>query len=147
MNRALTVAVGLTLLLTSGCADDSSPDPTPSLSTPSIAISVASPSPSPAPSITITEFPLPPEPSQQIREMYLRELDMINPDIVHGDPATAVERGRHQCAANAQFPDDRDRRIAMTNERFTSPANPDGFGTPVAARILDAVTYWLCQRR
>ncbi len=72
------------------------------------------------------------------------DLDAIDPDIVHGKPDKAVNRGRNQCSSVRQFPDDQAKLVDLTNKRFTSPDHPDGFGSDKAAQILAAVRKNLC---
>ncbi|GLV98420.1 hypothetical protein ACGFYF_02035 [Streptomyces lavendulae] len=55
-----------------------------------------------------------------------------------------MPEGRHQCEAIANFPKDDQKQIDLTNQRFTSPSHPDGFGPAKAAKIRDAVHTHLC---
>lgn len=86
---------------------------------------------------------IPPEPKPAARAAYLADLDAISPDIVHGKPDKAIDRGRNQCSSIKQGKD-RQQLIETTNYRFSSPDHPDGHGTDIAAKILDVVHKRLC---
>lgn len=93
---------------------------------------------------------IPPKPDQATTDAYIAALEAINPGIVYrggdttGDIDTAIDRGRNQCSTIQASPDDRARQIETTNQRFTSPDAPDGWGPETAARILDVVHQHLC---
>lgn len=86
----------------------------------------------------------PPEPNEQNRKAYIETLNDIDPDIVHGKEQTAVDRGRNQCSSIKFFRNDQAKLVALTNDRFTSPQHPDGFGNVKAAKILVAVYKYIC---
>lgn len=94
------------------------------------------------------ESSLPPKPDLATRTAYLADLDVIDPDIVHGKDDKAVSRGRSQCSDFKTTVDGeklpREKLIANTNYRFTSPDHPNGHGTAIAEQILDVVHKHLC---
>lgn len=79
---------------------------------------------------------------------YIRDLDAIDLDIVHGEPDKAIDRGRNQCSSYDSTYDGKAptkaKLIELTNQRFTSPDHPEGFGRPTAERILNVVHKHLC---
>jgi hypothetical protein len=86
-----------------------------------------------------------PTPDAETQAAYLAALAAIDPAIIGDkDPRTLVNRGRDQCGSVAEWPDDEERLIELTNRRFTSPDHPQGFGPEKAARILDAVRTYIC---
>ncbi|MFD8980891.1 hypothetical protein [Streptomyces sp. NPDC059564] len=87
---------------------------------------------------------IPPKPDAATQAKYIAALTAIDPDIVNTKPDKAVDRGRNQCGTIAGFPKDDQKQIDLTNQRFTSPNHPDGFGAAKAARIRDAVHAHLC---
>jgi len=93
---------------------------------------------------------LPPKPDLATRTAYLADLDAIDPDIVHGKDDKAVSRGRNQCSDFKTTVDgeklSREKMIANTNYRFTSPDHPNGHGTEIAEQILDVVHKHLCPK-
>jgi hypothetical protein len=87
----------------------------------------------------------PPPPDRATAEAYVADLRRIDPAIVGaGDIRALVDRGREQCAAIREFPDDRARLVELTEQRFTAPGHPDGFGAAKAAAILDVVRARIC---
>ncbi|MFF7500567.1 hypothetical protein ACFZBM_14115 [Streptomyces lavendulae] len=86
----------------------------------------------------------PPKPDAATQAKYIAALTAIDPDIVNTKPDKAVDRGRNQCETIANFPKDDQKQIDLTNQRFTSPNHPDGFGPAKAAKIRDAVHTHLC---
>ncbi|MFJ7205219.1 hypothetical protein ACIQWR_16955 [Streptomyces sp. NPDC098789] len=87
---------------------------------------------------------IPPKPDAATQAKYLAALAAIDPDIVNTKPDKAVDRGRNQCDTIASFPTDKQKQTDLTNQRFTSPTHPDGFGPAKAGKILDAVHTHLC---
>jgi hypothetical protein len=91
---------------------------------------------------------LPPKPDLTASTAYIADLDVIDPDIVHGKPDKAISRGRSQCSSFKTTIDgkklDRAKLIEYTNYRFTSPNHPNGHGTAIAEQILDVVHKHLC---
>ncbi|MGW1637770.1 hypothetical protein [Streptomyces lavendulae] len=87
---------------------------------------------------------IPPKPDAATQAKYIAALTAIDPDIVNTKPDKAVDRGRNQCETIANFPKDDQKQIDLTNQRFTSPNHPDGFGPAKAAKIRDAVHTHLC---
>lgn len=87
----------------------------------------------------------PPAPDAATQKAYLAALRKIDPNIV-GDkePKALVDRGRDQCASIAEWPNDKAKLISITNQRFTSPDHPDGFGKAKAEKILAAVRTYIC---
>ncbi|WP_406737369.1 hypothetical protein OG365_03315 [Streptomyces sp. NBC_00853] len=87
---------------------------------------------------------IPPKPDAATQAKYIAALTAIDPDIVNTKPDKAVDRGRNQCETIANFPKDEQKQVDLTNQRFTSPNHPDGFGPAKAAKIRDAVHTHLC---
>ncbi|MFF8788117.1 hypothetical protein [Streptomyces sp. NPDC015125] len=87
---------------------------------------------------------IPPKPDAATELGYIRALTGIDPDIVHGKEAKAVERGRNQCQTIHHFPKDKSKQAGMAEMRFTSPHHPKGFGKVKAAQIVVAVHTNLC---
>ncbi|MFI5984460.1 hypothetical protein ACIBEA_26745 [Streptomyces sp. NPDC051555] len=87
---------------------------------------------------------IPPKPDAATQAKYIAALAAIDPDIVNTKPDKAVDRGRNQCDTIANFPTDKQKQTDLTNQRFTSPTHPDGFGPAKAGKILDAVHTHLC---
>lgn len=87
----------------------------------------------------------PPPPDRATAEAYVADLRRIDPAIVgDGDLRELVDRGRDQCAAIRESPGDRARLITLTDQRFTAPEHPDGFGAEKAAAILDVIRARIC---
>ncbi|HEX5541723.1 MAG TPA: hypothetical protein VFX60_09190 [Micromonospora sp.] len=85
-----------------------------------------------------------PTPDPATRDAYLAALNAIDPEIVHGRPEKAVNRGRDLCTTIQHHPDEQERLVKETRERFTSHRNPGGFGRQKAERILAAVRQYIC---
>ena len=64
--------------------------------------------------------------------------------MADGDLRRLVDRGRDQCTAIREHPGDRARLIDLTEQRFTTPDHPEGFGERKAAAILDVVRERIC---
>jgi len=149
MRRSLLAAAAASLLLLSGltACDGDEPAPTPTWTvgySPSPTPTPVETTPSVDPSAQESQIGLPPPPDQATRASYLADLNRIDPDIIHGRPDTAVNRGRDQCAAVKATPTNQAVLIKLTNERFTSPTHPNGFGTTKALEILLVVRRHLC---
>ncbi|WP_436778035.1 DUF732 domain-containing protein [Yinghuangia sp. YIM S09857] len=63
---------------------------------------------------------LPPQPDTESRAAYAAALDAIDPRIVAGDPAGAVERGRTTCQAIAAHMN-HTKLITQTKQKFARP--------------------------
>jgi hypothetical protein len=87
---------------------------------------------------------VPPKPDTSTAAAYTTALDAIDPDIVHGKPDKAIDRGRDQCTNVAEWPNDRDKLVGLVEQRFSSPHHPNGFGREKSSRILDMVRRYLC---
>jgi hypothetical protein len=87
---------------------------------------------------------IPPKPDANTEAAYIDALMAIDPDIVHGKPDAAVNRGRNQCSSVHQSPNDRAKLVQLATKRFSSPDHPDGFGSAVAAQILDVARKYPC---
>lgn len=87
---------------------------------------------------------IPPRPDAATTNAYIYALEQIDPDIVHGKPDKAVDRGRSQCSSIRQHPNDGPKLIELTQVRFTSPDHPGGFDPEVAAQILSIVRQHIC---
>ncbi|MCX4970857.1 hypothetical protein OHA98_40165 [Streptomyces sp. NBC_00654] len=89
---------------------------------------------------------LPPEPSATARYAFLEALDDIDERISKpGTDEQAVSRGLNQCSSIKSFPDDRDKLVKLTLDRFTIPTLlPDINNADTGGKILDAVHHHLC---
>ncbi|WP_433719833.1 hypothetical protein ACQP2Y_33445 [Actinoplanes sp. CA-051413] len=88
---------------------------------------------------------MPPPPDRATAEAYVADLRQIDAAIVgDGDIRRLVDRGLNQCASVKEWPDDQAKLVALTNQRFTAPDHPDGFGEATAARILEVVRKRIC---
>ncbi|MFF0103759.1 hypothetical protein [Streptomyces hirsutus] len=89
---------------------------------------------------------LPPEPSTTARYRFLEALDAIDRRISEpGTDEQAVSRGLDQCGSIKASPDDRDRLIRQTLERFAIPTGLPDINTPkTGGKILAAVHEHLC---
>jgi len=86
---------------------------------------------------------IPADPDPATRAAYIKDLDAIDRDIVHGKSDKAVRRGLNQCSSMKEIKD-RQKLIQLTDQRFSSPDHPDGHGAATAAKILDVVHERLC---
>jgi hypothetical protein len=87
---------------------------------------------------------IPEKPKPKQRTAFLAALVAIDPNIVHGKPDKAIDRGRNQCSSVKNWPKNQAKLVKLTNARFTSPDHPEGFGTVKSALILKAVRRFLC---
>lgn len=87
---------------------------------------------------------LPPTPNPADWAAYIKALDAIDPDIVHGKEDKAVSRGINTCSGFKRYPDDRTKQVNFTKQRFTSPTHPEGRDTATAEKILDAAHKHIC---
>jgi hypothetical protein len=87
---------------------------------------------------------IPPRPDAATKQSYITELVAIDPDIVHGKEDKAVNRGRDQCSSVKKWPNDQAKLVDLTQQRFTSPDHPEGFGPDKSAQILAVVRKYLC---
>lgn len=87
---------------------------------------------------------IPPKPDAATQQAYVAALIAIDPDIVHGKEDKAVDRGRNQCSSIKQGPGDRAKLVGLTQQRFSSPTHPEGFGEAKSAQILDVIRKHLC---
>ncbi|MCX5213649.1 hypothetical protein OG689_31015 [Kitasatospora sp. NBC_00240] len=87
---------------------------------------------------------IPPTPDAATTAKYIAALTAIDPEIVDKKPDRAVSRGRDQCTSIGTWPNDRQRLLDLTGQRFTSSKHPDGFGPEKASLILDVVHANLC---
>ncbi|MFE2936677.1 hypothetical protein [Streptomyces sp. NPDC059278] len=87
---------------------------------------------------------LPPEPDAATTTAYIKALNAIDADIVHGKTEKAVDRGLNTCSSVKSSPKDQAKLVDLTNQRFSSPNHPDGHGATTAERILKAVRTHLC---
>jgi hypothetical protein len=85
-----------------------------------------------------------PEPDAATADAYLAALDAIDPEIDGNDPESAISRGRDTCRTIHDHPDDRAEQIEQTNQLFTHPDHPDGWGPETAEQILDTTHEHLC---
>ncbi|MGV9340579.1 hypothetical protein [Streptomyces sp. NPDC003688] len=89
---------------------------------------------------------LPPEPTAAQAAALVRDLNAIDPDIVHGKTEKALSRATNTCGTFKSFPGDRAKQIKQTTIRWSSPTHPEGRTLPVAEKILDAVHKNLCPK-
>lgn len=85
----------------------------------------------------------PPEPDEATAAAFIKALNAIDTDIVHGKDEKAVSRGADTCRMIKDHPD-RAKQIEQTNKRWSSPTHPDGHGLATAEKILDAAHKHLC---
>lgn len=95
-------------------------------------------------STPMSDTGIPPKPNTENRVAYIKALEAVDPDIVHGKQDKAVDRGRNQCSSVSNWPNDQAKLLDLTNKRFTSPNHPDGFGEKKAVQILAAVRTYIC---
>ena len=87
---------------------------------------------------------LPPTPNPSDWAAYIKALDALDPDIVHGKEEKAVSRGIDTCSAFKRYPDDTAQQVKVTGQRFTSPTHPEGRDQATAEKILDAAHKHIC---
>ena len=87
---------------------------------------------------------LPPTPNPADWAAYIKALDALDPDIVHGKEEKAVSRGIDTCSAFKRYPDDTAQQVKVTGQRFTSPTHPEGRDQATAEKILDAAHKHIC---
>lgn len=87
---------------------------------------------------------LPPTPQPAEWSAYIKALNAIDTDIVHGKEEKAISRGINSCSGIKRYPDDRTKQISTTGTRFTSPTHPEGRDTATAEKILDAAHKYIC---
>lgn len=127
MRRTLTLTLASLLTIAAACSDSSEAQDSSSETTAATA-----------------DTGIPPEPDQATADAYIAALDAIDPGITRDDPESAIDRGRNLCSTIHSNPDDRARQVETTNQRFTSPDHPDGWGPDIAGQILDVVHLHLC---
>ncbi|MFI6388677.1 hypothetical protein ACIBHY_19450 [Nonomuraea sp. NPDC050547] len=98
----------------------------------------------PAPPRASQNVRIPPVPGPEAWAGYIRELDTIDRDIVHGDEQKAVDRARNQCPWLQQWPKVRMDALIQVDKRFTSPDHPKGFGAAKGNRINNAIKKYIC---
>lgn len=87
---------------------------------------------------------IPPTPNAANWAAYIKALDAIDPDIVHGKEDKAISRGINACSSIKRYPDDTAQQIKSTGQRFTSPTHPEGRDTATATKILDTAHKHIC---
>jgi hypothetical protein len=89
---------------------------------------------------------LPPSPKPEVRQAYLNALNAIDPRIIKpGKEDQAVSRGINQCSSIKSSPDDREKLVQSTLERFTITTRFPEIATPeTGGKILDAVHKHIC---
>ncbi|MBJ6615551.1 hypothetical protein [Streptomyces sp. I4(2020)] len=85
----------------------------------------------------------PPKPDAATADAFIKALNAIDTDIVHGKDEKALSRGADTCRMIKDHPE-RAKQIEQTNKRWTSPTHPDGHGLATAEKILDAAHKHLC---
>ncbi|OKI30116.1 hypothetical protein [Streptomyces sp. CB03911] len=143
----------LTAVLATGATACASGAPAPPAAEPAAATPVATRTAAAAPSAAVPPTPgapasvpggPPPTPDAATTARYIAALTAIDPEIVDKKPDRAVSRGRDQCTSIGTWPNDRQRLVDLTGQRFTSAKHPDGFGPEKASLILDVVHANLC---
>lgn len=86
---------------------------------------------------------LPPEPDAATAAAFVKALDAIDSDIVHGKDEKALSRGADTCRIIKDHPD-RAKQVEQTNKRWSSPTHPDGHGLATAEKIRDTAHKHLC---
>lgn len=137
---ATTALLALTLALT-GCSssdtsDKGSGDTKPSTSAPALTDKQRA-------SIR-ADNGLPPTPAAADWAAYIKGLDAINPDIVHGKEDKAISRGIDSCSSIKNFPKDKAKQIELTGHRYTSPTHPEGRDAATAKKILALAHKHIC---
>ncbi|MFD9174660.1 hypothetical protein [Streptomyces diastaticus] len=84
-----------------------------------------------------------PSPTDEQKAAYIKALNAIDADIVHGKDEKAIDRGINQCSSIKRY-DDEAKLVEMTNSRFSSPSAPEGHGEAIAKQILKATHENLC---
>ncbi|MFI2431975.1 hypothetical protein [Streptomyces sp. NPDC018693] len=87
---------------------------------------------------------LPPTPQPAEWSAYIKALNAIDTDIVHGKEEKAVRRGIDTCSGIKRYPDDTAKQIATTGSRFSSPTHPEGRPRATAEKILEAAHKYIC---
>ncbi|MFI9155730.1 hypothetical protein [Streptomyces sp. NPDC053367] len=87
---------------------------------------------------------LPPTPKPAEWAAYIKGLNAIDADIVHGKEEKAVRRGIDTCSSFKRYPDDSAKLVATTRQRFTSPTHPEGRDAATAERILEVAHAHIC---
>ncbi|MEV6614252.1 hypothetical protein AB0N31_10590 [Streptomyces sp. NPDC051051] len=87
---------------------------------------------------------LPPTPQAADWKAYIKALDALDPDIVHGKEDKAVSRGIDTCSAYKRYPGDSAQQVKVTRMRFTSPTHPEGRDATTAQKILDVAHKHIC---
>ncbi|MCT9010011.1 hypothetical protein [Streptomyces rhizosphaerihabitans] len=131
------------------CGGNDSSDPEPKAAASS---KPAKPKPSAAPSKisqadldkALEAAGLPATPKAAQRQAFLKGLNAIDTDIVHGKDDKAVSRGMDTCGLLKRFPGDETKQIDQTNQRWSSPTHPEGHGLAKAAKILDVAHKNIC---
>ncbi|MDX3024057.1 hypothetical protein [Streptomyces acidiscabies] len=87
---------------------------------------------------------LPPTPAPAQWSAYIKALDNVDADIVHGKEDKAVSRGISTCSTIKDHAGDTTKQVEMTRMRFTSPTHPEGRSTATATKILEAAHKYIC---
>lgn len=138
-----TAAAVLSALVVTGCSstDDGASDKAAAKSTPSASRS----GPTDEQIAQAREAAgLPPTPQAADWNAYIKALDALDPDIVHGKEDKAVSRGIDTCSTYKRYPDDTAQQVKATRTRFTSPTHPEGRDAATATKILDAAHKHIC---
>jgi hypothetical protein len=147
--RTLTVAVMAAAVLglascsgSGGSGSDAAPSAAASAAAPGAATPTDTAPTGPKPAQP-SDAGLPPLPDAAATAKLVAALNAIDPAIAK-DPAKAVASARTQCQAVYHYPKDHDRLLRLTQQTFTSPDHPQGFGPEKSERILAAVQAGLC---
>lgn len=87
---------------------------------------------------------LPPTPNPTDWAAYIKALDAVDPDIVHGKEEKAISRGIDTCSGIKRYPGDTAKQAKTAAQRFTSPDHPEGRDTTTGEKILNAAHKHIC---
>ena len=134
------LAASLVVLVLAGCSTAAPAEP-PTVEAPA-------PAPSINPSVLadlLAESNIPPPPSSRNAAMFLVALEAINPELLEDRHSEAlINRGRDQCATIKDWPGDEGKWVWWAEQRFTSPAHPQGLGPATAKRVIAAARKYIC---
>ncbi|MGW4759615.1 hypothetical protein [Streptomyces chartreusis] len=87
---------------------------------------------------------LPSTPNLQDWAAYIKALNSLDADIVHGKEDKAVSRGIDTCSAVKRDPGNTAKQATAVGQRLTSPTHPEGCDQATAEKILNAVHKHIC---
>ncbi|MDX5564145.1 hypothetical protein PYK79_13415 [Streptomyces sp. ID05-04B] len=87
---------------------------------------------------------IPPTPKAADWAAYIKALNAIDTDIVHGKEDKAVSRGISSCSGYKRYPGDTAKQVKTTGIRFSSPDHPEGRDIATATKILNVAHKYIC---